>query len=89
MLWEDNFESLSGSGWWRIYTGLYAQIIFQQDSLSRRCPQAIYLRMNWTDANPSGDGYNEIGASLGLGLPLIDNRSLINISFEYVKRNWK
>ena len=45
-----------------------------------------YLRMNRTDANPSGDGYNEIGASLGLGLPLIDNRSLINISFEYVKK---
>lgn len=30
-------------------------------------------------------GYNEYGASVGLGLPLIDNRSFINISFEYVK----
>ena len=37
-------------------------------------------------ANYLADGYNEIGASLGLGLPLIDNRSLINISFEYVKK---
>lgn len=30
-------------------------------------------------------GYNEYGASLGFGLPLIDNRSLLNISFEYSK----
>ena len=45
-----------------------------------------YLRMNRTDVNPSGDGYNEIGASVGLGLPLIDNRSLINISFEYMRK---
>ncbi|MDR0349376.1 MAG: hypothetical protein LBH90_07800 [Tannerella sp.] len=30
-------------------------------------------------------GYNEYGASIGAGLPLIDNRSLVNISFEYVK----
>ncbi|MDH6357994.1 hypothetical protein [Parabacteroides sp. PF5-9] len=30
-------------------------------------------------------GYKEYGASLGFGLPLIDNRSLLNISFEYVK----
>lgn len=29
--------------------------------------------------------YDEYGASIGLGLPLIDNRSLLNISFEYVK----
>ncbi len=29
--------------------------------------------------------YNEYGVSIGLGLPLIDNRSLVNVSFEYVK----
>ncbi|MDR0429906.1 MAG: hypothetical protein LBH58_05440 [Tannerellaceae bacterium] len=29
--------------------------------------------------------YNEFGASVGLGLPLIDNRSFVNVSFEYVK----
>lgn len=45
-----------------------------------------YLRMNQTDANPGGDSYNEYGVSVGLGLPLIDNRSLINVSFEYVKK---
>lgn len=45
-----------------------------------------YLRMNRTETNPSGNGYNEIGASIGFGLPLIDNRSLVNVSFEYVKK---
>jgi hypothetical protein len=29
--------------------------------------------------------YNEYGASIGFGLPLIDNRSFLNLSFEYVK----
>ncbi len=45
-----------------------------------------YLRMNRTDENPLGDGYNEIGASIGFGFPLIDNRSLLNISLEYMKK---
>ncbi|MCC8154789.1 MAG: outer membrane protein transport protein [Tannerellaceae bacterium] len=31
--------------------------------------------------------YNEYGASIGFGLPLLDNRSLINLSFEYVNIN--
>ncbi|MDD4589003.1 MAG: hypothetical protein PHG06_01055 [Parabacteroides sp.] len=46
-----------------------------------------YLRMNQTTVNPEGDSYHEIGASLGFGLPLIDNRSFLNISLEYVKKN--
>ncbi len=33
----------------------------------------------------SREGYKEYGASVGLGLPLIDNRSFLNLSFEYVK----
>lgn len=33
----------------------------------------------------SNSSYNEYGASIGLGLPLIDNRSFLNVSFEYVK----
>jgi hypothetical protein len=37
-----------------------------------------YLRIN-------NSSYNEYGASVGLGLPLIDNRSYLNVSFEYVK----
>lgn len=45
-----------------------------------------YLRLNNTELNPGGSGYNEYGVSVGLGLPLVDNRSLINVSFEYVKK---
>jgi hypothetical protein len=37
-----------------------------------------YLRVN-------GSGYKEYGISLGAGFPMIDNRSYINASFEYVK----
>ncbi len=34
--------------------------------------------------NVQGAGYDEFGASVGFGLPLVGNRSLINLSFEYV-----
>lgn len=45
-----------------------------------------YLNINMQDGDAYNRyGYNEYGASFGLGLPLIDNRSLVNISFEYVK----
>lgn len=45
-----------------------------------------YLLINNTeDPAYKGNGYNEYGASVGFGLPLIDNRSLLNLSFEYVK----
>ena len=37
-----------------------------------------YLQVN-------GSGYKEYGVSLGAGFPMIDNRSYINASFEYVK----
>jgi hypothetical protein len=37
-----------------------------------------YLRVNES-------GYDEMGAGIGLGLPLIDQRSFLNLSFEYVK----
>ncbi|MDR1723595.1 MAG: hypothetical protein LBR84_06635 [Tannerella sp.] len=30
-------------------------------------------------------GYNEIGATLGVGFPITDQRSFVNVSFEYVK----
>ncbi|MDO4756222.1 MAG: hypothetical protein Q4A54_07760 [Parabacteroides sp.] len=45
-----------------------------------------YLRMNQTEANPAGNSYDEIGVSVGFGFPLIDNRSLVNVSFEYLKK---
>lgn len=45
-----------------------------------------YLNVNMKDGNSYNRyGYNEYGASIGLGLPLIDNRSFMNVSFEYVK----
>lgn len=45
-----------------------------------------YLRVSRSEENGyKGHGYNEYGASVGFGLPLIDNRSLVNLSFEYVK----
>ncbi len=45
-----------------------------------------YLCINNTDdVAYKGNGYKEYGVSLGLGLPLIDNRSMINVAFEYTK----
>ena len=45
-----------------------------------------YLRVGRSEENGyKGHGYNEYGASVGFGLPLIDNRSYVNLSFEYVK----
>lgn len=46
-----------------------------------------YLLINNQEADPAykGNGYNEYGVSVGFGLPLIDNRSLLNLSFEYTK----
>ncbi len=47
-----------------------------------------YLMINNTDdAAYKGNGYNEYGVSVGFGLPLVDNRSLVNVSFEYTKIN--
>ncbi|MCD8268859.1 MAG: hypothetical protein LUD46_10675 [Parabacteroides sp.] len=46
-----------------------------------------YLLINNEHEDPvyKGNGYNEYGVSVGFGLPLVDNRSLINLSFEYNK----
>ena len=35
----------------------------------------------------NGSGYNEFGATVGVGLPISDMRSFINVSVEYVKIN--
>ena len=39
----------------------------------------------YTDSyiNVNGSGYDEYGASLGLGIPMIDRRSFLNLAFEY------
>ncbi|MDL2265284.1 hypothetical protein LJC43_02735 [Parabacteroides sp. OttesenSCG-928-G21] len=45
-----------------------------------------YLKINSVEENgKTGFGYDEYGASVGFGLPLVDNRSFINIGIEYVK----
>ena len=45
-----------------------------------------YIKVNQLAENGNkGYGYKEFGASIGLGLPVIDNRSLVNVAFEYVK----
>lgn len=45
-----------------------------------------YLRIGRSAENGYlGHGYQEYGASVGFGLPLVDNRSHVNLSFEYVK----
>lgn len=45
-----------------------------------------YLKVNTViGEEKTGFGYNEYGASIGLGFPLIDMRSFVNVTFEYVK----
>ena len=43
--------------------------------------------MNYTNSyiQVNGNGYKEYGATLGIGLPISDLRSFVNVSFEYVK----
>lgn len=48
-----------------------------------------YQQVNSTESGLSKAGYKEYGASVGFGLPLIDNRSFLNLSFEYVRVNPK
>ncbi len=42
-----------------------------------------YQQVNTIDANVSKAGYKDYGASVGFGLPLVDNRSFLNLSFQY------
>jgi len=45
-----------------------------------------YVKTNRNaENNYKGYGYNEYGVSVGLGLPVMDYRSLVNVAFEYVK----
>lgn len=45
-----------------------------------------YLNINQLEGDTyQRHRYNEIGASVGFGLPLVDSRSFLNISFEYTK----
>lgn len=45
-----------------------------------------YLNVNMAEGETNRNyGYNEYGATIGLGFPLIDNRSYVNLGVEYVK----
>lgn len=44
-----------------------------------------YQQVNVSELKLSNAGYKEYGASIGFGLPLIDNRSFLNLSFEYTR----
>lgn len=44
-----------------------------------------YQQVNTNEVGVDKAGYKEYGASIGFGLPLIDNRSILNLSFEYAK----
>lgn len=44
-----------------------------------------YQQVNVKSAGLNEEGYKNYGASVGFGLPLIDNRSFLNLSFEYMR----
>jgi len=91
---KDNFEN-------RLRLGLGAEYIpnFQNRSFFQRVRYRAgahysnsYVKVNMTENGVTKKyGHDEYGVSLGLGLPfrtgygVDDNRSLLNISFEYVK----
>ncbi len=58
------------------------------DAKSRKLPHKIRYRLGgyYSDSyiNVHGAGYKEYGASLGLGIPMVYDRSRLNLSFEYV-----
>ena len=43
-----------------------------------------YITVNPENGNNSA-GYKEYGVSVGFGFPMLDNRSMVNVGFEYVK----
>ena len=45
--------------------------------------------VNYTNSyiQVNGNGYKEYGATVGIGLPISDQRSYVNVSFEFVKIN--
>lgn len=44
-----------------------------------------YQQVNTQEIGPGKRGYKDYGASIGFGLPLVDNRSFLNLSFEYMR----
>jgi long-subunit fatty acid transport protein len=59
------------------------------NSLSRKYLSRAKYRAGFNYSNSylklNGFGFNEYGVSFGVGFPMLDNRSFINASFEYIK----
>jgi len=58
---------------------------FAEKSFLKRVSYRGGIHYSNSYLNISGNSYKEYGASVGFGLPLVDGRSIINLSFEYVK----
>lgn len=58
---------------------------FQHRSLIKRMRYRAGFHYSNSYLKIKDSSYNEYGASVGFGIPLLDNRSMVNISFEYVK----
>jgi len=64
--------------------GEYIHNNFTRSYLSRiRYRAGLHYSNSYLKVN--GFGYSEYGVSIGAGFPMLDNRSFINTSFEYVK----
>jgi hypothetical protein len=64
--------------------GEYIPNLYSRPFLNR---MRYRLGLSYTNSyiNVNGNGYKEYGTTLGVGIPISDNRSYINVSFEYVK----
>jgi len=58
---------------------------FAEKSFLKRVSYRGGIHYSNSYLNINGNSYKEYGASVGFGLPLVDGRSIINLSFEYVK----
>jgi hypothetical protein len=82
------FNSLEGS--FKNRTKIAAGMEFIPNYYSRPFYNRMRYRIGFNYANSyikmdDNKGYKELGASLGVGIPISDDRSYVNFSFEYVK----
>ncbi|MDD2438103.1 MAG: hypothetical protein PHX50_10950 [Massilibacteroides sp.] len=93
--WEDaSFEDNSDvfSNRYRIAGGIEFIPAYMERSFFKRIRYRAglhygnsYQQVNVKSAGLSDADYKDYGASIGFGLPLIDNRSFLNLSFEYMR----
>ncbi|MDR1938188.1 MAG: hypothetical protein LBQ73_06805 [Tannerellaceae bacterium] len=86
--WEQaRFFDVKGEFKNRIRVAAGAEFIpnYQNRALFSRMRYRAGIHYSNSYLQISNKSYNEYGAGVGLGLPLIDNRSFLNLSFEYVK----